>query len=101
MRDERLFPLFQPLDALPGIGPKLKPMLAHLIGGEAVWDLLLHLPERWIDRRPRDSFDDLVADEVATVRGEVQAVVSPYNDRAPTRVHLFDGSAFLTLTYFR
>ncbi|MEM8616645.1 MAG: ATP-dependent DNA helicase RecG [Pseudomonadota bacterium] len=101
MRDERLFPLFQPLDALPGIGPKLKPTLEHLVGGETIWDLLLHLPERWIDRRPRDSFDDLVADEVATVRGEVQAVVSPYNDRAPTRVRLFDGSAFLTLTYFR
>ncbi|MEM1390798.1 MAG: ATP-dependent DNA helicase RecG, partial [Pseudomonadota bacterium] len=101
MRDERLFSLFQPVDALPGIGPKLKPSLERLIGGETVWDLLLHMPDRWLDRRPRDSFDDLVPDEVATVRGEVQAVISPYTDRAPTRVRLFDGSAFLTLTYFR
>ena len=101
MRDERLFPLFQPVDALQGIGPKLKPSLERLIGGETIWDLLLHMPDRWLDRRPRDSFDDLVPDEVATVRGEVQAVISPYTDRAPTRVRLFDGSAFLTLTYFR
>ncbi|MEM1086481.1 MAG: ATP-dependent DNA helicase RecG [Pseudomonadota bacterium] len=101
MRDERLFPLFKPLDALPGIGPKLKPTLERLIRGQTVWDLLLHMPDRWLDRRPRDSFDDLVADEVATVRGEVQAIVAPYTDRAPTRVRLFDGTAFLTVTYFR
>lgn len=101
MRDERLFPLFQPLDALPGIGPKLKPVLERLVGGDTVLDVLLHMPERWLDRRPRDSFDALVPDEVATVRGEVHAVKAPYNERAPTRVLLFDGSGFLTLTYFR
>ncbi len=101
MRDERLFPLFQSLDALPGIGPKLKPTLEHLVDGETVWDLLLHMPERWLDRRPRDSFDSLVPGEVATVRGEVHAVKAPYNERAPTRVEMYDGSGFLTITYFR
>lgn len=101
MRDERLFPLFQPVDALPGIGPKLKPTLEHLIDGETIWDLLLHMPERWLDRRPRDSFDAIEPGETVTVRGEVHAVKAPYNDRAPTRIELFDGSGFLTLTYFR
>ena len=101
MRDARLFPLYQTVDVLPGIGPKLKLALDRLLSGETVLDLLLHLPERWLDRRPRDSFDALIPDEVATVRGEVHAVKAPYNDRAPTRVLLFDGSGFLTLTYFR
>ncbi|MEM7328410.1 MAG: ATP-dependent DNA helicase RecG [Pseudomonadota bacterium] len=101
MRDQRLFPLFQPLDALPGIGPKLKPTLERLVGGETIWDVLLHMPERWLDRRPRETFDDLIPEEVATVRGEVHAVKAPYNERAPTRILLFDGSGFLTLTYFR
>jgi ATP-dependent DNA helicase RecG len=101
MRDERLFPLFQTLDALPGIGPKLKPTLEHLVGGEHVWDLLLHMPERWIDRRPVDTFDALVPGEVATVQGEVHSVKAPYNERAPTRVELFDGTGFLILSYFR
>ena len=101
MRDERLFSLFQPLDALPGIGPKLKPVLERLVDGETIWDLLLHMPERWLDRRPRDSFDDLIPEEIATVKGEVHAVKAPYNDRAPTRIQLFDGSGFLTITYFR
>jgi ATP-dependent DNA helicase RecG len=101
MRDERLFPLFQSLDALPGIGPKLKPTLEHLVGGEHVWDLLLHMPERWLDRRPVETFDALVTGEIATVQGEVHSVKAPYNDRAPTRVELFDGTGFLILSYFR
>lgn len=101
MRDERLFPLFESLDSLPGIGPKLKPVLEHLVNGDTVWDLLLHLPDRWLDRRVRTSFDELVPGEVATIQGEVHAYKAPYNDRAPHRIQLFDGTGFLTLTFFR
>ena len=101
MRDERLYPLFQPLDSLPGIGPKLKPVLERLVDGDTIWDLLLHLPERWLDRRVRESFDSLVPGEVATVQGEVQSYKAPYSERAPHRVQLFDGTGFLTLTFFR
>ena len=101
MRDERLFPLFEPLESLPGIGPKLKLLLADLVDGDTLFDLLLHLPERWIDRRPVDSFDKLIVGEIGTVQGEVHSVKAPYNDRSPTRIELFDGTGFLTLTYFR
>ncbi|MEM5517576.1 ATP-dependent DNA helicase RecG [Henriciella sp. AS95] len=101
MRDERLFPLFQSLDRLPGIGPKLKPVFEHLIGGEHVWDLLLHLPDRWLDRRVKASFEELIPGEVATVRGEVHAYKAPYNDRAPHRIQMYDGTGFLTLIFFR
>ena len=101
MRDERLFPLFQPVDTLPGIGPKLMAAFERLLDGTTLWDLLLHLPERWLDRRVRDTFDSVETGEVATVRGEVHAVKAPYNDRAPHRVRLFDGTGFLTLTFFR
>ena len=101
MRDERLFPLFQTVDVLPGIGPKLLEAFRRLLGPATVWDLLLHLPERWVDRRVRDSFDELEPGEVATVQGEVHAVKAPYNARAPHRVQLFDGSGFLTLAFFR
>ncbi len=101
MTDPRLAPLFQPLDSLPGIGPKLKPLVEKLVEGVTVWDLLLHLPERWVDRRVKTAFDETVAGEVATVRGEVHAVKAPYTDKAPHRVQLFDGTGFLTLTFFR
>ncbi len=101
MRDERLFSLFEPVDALPGIGAKLKPVIQRLVDGDTVWDLLLHLPERWIDRRVRNSFDTLEAGEVATVEGEVHALKAPYSAKSPHRVQLFDGTGFLTLIFFR
>ncbi len=101
MRDERLFPLFAGLETLPGVGPKLKPLLANLVGGDRVWDLLLHLPERWVDRRVRATIEETEFGEVATVQGEVHALQAPYNDKSPHRVQLFDGTGFLTLAYFR
>lgn len=100
-RDERLFPLFADLDTLSGVGPKLRPLLERICGGHTLWDLLLHLPEKWLDRRVRDNFDSIMTGEIVTVRGEVHAIKAPYSDRAPTRIQLFDGSGFLTLAFFR
>ena len=101
MRDERLFPLFAELDTLPGVGPKLKIAFERLLGGTTVWDLLLHLPERWLDRRIRASFDDMVPGEVTTVQGEVQSHIAPKGGNQPYRVRLADESGFLTLVFFR
>ena len=101
MRDERLFPLFEGLESLSGVGPKLKPLLERLTGGEHVWDLLLHLPERWVDRRVRETIDETVFGEVATVRGEVHAYHPPYSEKSPHKIVLYDGTGFLTLAFFR
>jgi ATP-dependent DNA helicase RecG len=93
--------MFAGLDTLTGVGPKLKPLLERLVDGDTLWDLLLHLPERWVDRRVRASFDQVVFGEVATVQGEVHAYQAPYSDKAPHRIQLFDGTGFLTLAFFR
>lgn len=101
MRDERLFPLFAGLETLSGVGPKLAPLLQKLVGGNTVWDLLLHLPDRWLDRRVRASFEETAPGEVVTVQGEVHAYHQPYNDKSPHRVQLVDSTGFLTLAFFR
>ena len=101
MRDERLFPLFAGLETLTGVGPKLTPLLQKLVGGTTVWDLVLHLPDRWLDRRVRASFEETVPGEIVTVKGEVHAYHQPFNDRSPHRVQLVDSTGFLTLSYFR
>ena len=93
--------MFAGLDTLTGVGPKLKPLLERLVDGDTLWDLLLHLPERWVDRRVRSSFEQVVFGEVATVQGEVHAYQAPYSDKAPHRIQLFDGTGFLTLAFFR
>lgn len=101
MRDERLFPLFEGLETLSGVGPKLTPLLQKLVDGKTVWDLLLHLPDRWLDRRVRASFEETAPGEIATVQGEVHAYHQPYNDKSPHRVQLVDSTGFLTLAFFR
>jgi ATP-dependent DNA helicase RecG len=43
-------PLLAPLGSLPGVGPALAARLKQAVGGERVVDLLLHLPERHVQR---------------------------------------------------
>lgn len=93
--------MFAGLETLTGVGPKLKPLLERLVDGDTLWDLLLHLPQRWVDRRVRASFEQVVSGEVATVQGEVHAYQAPHSDKAPHRIQLFDGTGFLTLAFFR
>ena len=99
MRDTALFPLYADISTLPGVGPKVKPILARLIGGETLLDLVYHLPTSWIDRRNRATLADAGIGEVATVTGFVDQLQPAYG-KGPARVHLRDESGLLTLVYF-
>ena len=50
MRPEILFPLFRPVTALPGVGPRNGKLIEKIAGGRVV-DLCWHLPTGIIDRR--------------------------------------------------
>lgn len=99
MRDPVLYPFYSDLSSLPGVGPKVRPVLARLIGGETFLDLLFHLPTSWIDRRNRASIEALQPGEVATVTATVDQL-TPSRGKWPTRVRLRDETGFLTLIYF-
>lgn len=101
MRDERLFPLYRPLSAIKGVGPKLNEALLRLIDDDRVLDLLFHLPHGWVDRRVKASFAEAEPDETATLQGHVAAVIAPHSSTAPHKVRLADDTGFLTLVYFR
>jgi ATP-dependent DNA helicase RecG len=100
MRDPALYPFFADIETLPGVGPKVKPVLARLIGGETVLDLLFHLPASWVDRRVRASIADAPFDQVVTITGVVDAY-EPARGKFPARIRLRDETGFLTLVYFR
>ncbi|RYZ11960.1 MAG: ATP-dependent DNA helicase RecG [Alphaproteobacteria bacterium] len=100
MRDPVLYPFYNDLSSLPGVGPKSRPVLARLIGGETWLDLLFHLPTSWIDRRNRASIEALQIGEVATVTATVDQVTLS-RGKWPTRIRLRDETGFLTLIYFR
>ena len=99
MRDPLLYPLYADISTLPGVGPKVKPVLARLIGGETLLDLVYHLPTSWIDRRNRASFAEAKIGEIATVTGFVEQLQPAYG-KGPARVRLRDDTGDLTLIYF-
>ena len=106
MRPPVLNPLFAPVTALPGIGPKLEKHYARLVGrgGEAarVIDLLFHMPTGLVDRRNQPKLSEVVPDTVVTVAVTVEGhrPPPPNRPRAPYNIDAFDDTNTLTITYF-
>ncbi|HXY99064.1 MAG TPA: DEAD/DEAH box helicase, partial [Stellaceae bacterium] len=99
MRPEILFPLFAPVTALPGVGPRFGKLLERL-AGPAVVDLLWHLPNGIIDRSFTPKVKDAPEGAIATIKLQVDAHLKPRNPRQPYRVRCRDETGFLHLVYF-
>jgi ATP-dependent DNA helicase RecG len=99
MRPQVLFPLFAPVAALPGIGPRLGKLVDRAAGPRVV-DLIWHLPSGLIDRRYAPKVRDAKAGLVATLTLWVDAHQPPKNPRLPYRVRCRDETGFLFLVFF-
>jgi ATP-dependent DNA helicase RecG len=106
MRPPLLNPLFAPLSALPGIGPKLEKLFGRLFGREdeppRVVDLLFHLPTGFVDRRNQPKLSEVTPDRVVTVAVTVEKhrPPPPNRPRAPYNIDASDETNTLTITYF-
>lgn len=99
MRPEILFPLFQDVIALPGIGPRLATLLAKLTGAR-VKDVLFHKPTGLIDRTQRTAVIDAPDGEIVTLTGKVEEHIPGRRQGQPYKVRLFDETGFLHLVFF-
>ncbi len=99
MRPQILFPLFAPVTALPGVGPRIA-RLVDTAAGPQVVDLLWHLPTALIDRRHAPKVGAAQPGEVATLTVEVDKHVPPAGRKQPYRVRCRDETGFLTLVFF-
>jgi ATP-dependent DNA helicase RecG len=95
-----LAPLRAPITTLPGLGPKLSALMARLVGGDTVRDVLFHLPSGVIDRRPVRRLADCRPGMVATLRVEVLRHEAPARKGQPTKVVITDGSATADIVLF-
>ncbi|MCA1939448.1 MAG: ATP-dependent DNA helicase RecG [Caenispirillum bisanense] len=101
MRPEILYPLFAPLTVLPGVGPKLAPLVERLVEGGHVVDLLWHLPSGMIDRRFSPPLTEAPEGRICTFVVRVLEHHTGFGPRSPTRVVCGDGSGGrLNLVYF-
>ncbi|MDR3435478.1 ATP-dependent DNA helicase RecG [Telmatospirillum sp.] len=99
MRPESLYPLFAPMTALPGVGPRLAPLVEKITGPHVV-DMLWHLPYGLVDRRFMPKVAEAPAGRIATLRVQVDQHLPSTSSRRPYRVICSDDSGTLTLVFF-
>lgn len=105
LRPSILDPLFAPANALPGVGPKIAPLLDRLVGEPGrptrVMDLLFHLPSGGISREMKGSIADAPVGEPVTLSVTVVAHrPPPPGRRAPYRILVEDETGDVTLVFF-
>jgi ATP-dependent DNA helicase RecG len=105
LRPSILDPLFAPANTLPGVGPKIAPLLDRLLGEPGrftrVLDLLFHLPSSGISREMKGSVADAPVGEPVTL--SVTVVTHrppPPGRRAPYRILVEDETGDVTLIFF-
>ncbi|WP_142850003.1 ATP-dependent DNA helicase RecG [Telmatospirillum sp. J64-1] len=99
MRPQSLFPLFCPVDSLPGIGPRLAKLFEKLTGPH-VADLLWHLPSGLVDRSFRPTVAEAPSGRIATLVVTVESHEPSTAPRRPYRIRCRDHTGFLTLVFF-
>ncbi len=101
MRPQILFPLFAPIASLPGIGPKLAPLVARAAGGEKIADLIWHRPTGIVDRRTTPKLAQALDGAIATLIVTVDQHQPPRTPSLPYKVRCRDETGFLHLVFFR
>ncbi|QFU16488.1 ATP-dependent DNA helicase RecG [Microvirga thermotolerans] len=105
LRPSILDPLFAPASTLPGVGPKIAPLLDRLLGEPGrparVVDLLFHLPSGGIAREMKGSIADAPIGEPVTLAVTVAAHrPPPPGRRAPYRILVEDETGDVVLVFF-
>ncbi len=99
MRPEILFPLFRPITALAGVGPRISKLLEKLTGPHIV-DVLWHLPSSFVDRRFSPKISEAPDHSVVTLDVTVMKHHPTRNRRAPYKVTCFDETGVMDLVFF-
>lgn len=99
MRPEILYPPFEPVTSLKGIGPRIATSLETLSGPRIV-DLYWHLPTGLIDRRYAPTVADAITGRVATLTVTIDKHIKPANKRLPYKIITSDDTGTLVLVFF-
>jgi ATP-dependent DNA helicase RecG len=99
MRPAVLNPLFAPITALPGVGPKLARLIERAAGSRVV-DLLWHLPSGVVDRRFRPTLREAPAGAIATLTLTIEEHRPAGRAGRPYKVIASDGTGSIDLVFF-
>ncbi len=100
MSPDIIAPLRAPIATLPGLGPKLAALLAKLVGGDTIRDVLFHLPVDFLDRRTVTTIAAARPGAIATLRVDIIRHEPPAKKSQPHRVIIGDMSGFAEIILF-
>ncbi len=108
MRPSLLDPLFAPVTALEGVGPKVGDLIGRVVPADVtdraprISDLLFTLPYSVIDRRSRPEIAYAAEGQIVTLEVTVDRHQPPPrgNRSVPYRVFAFDETGQIALTFF-
>lgn len=101
MRPEILYPLFADIASLRGVGERAHKLLANLIGGSKIVNLLWHLPSGIIDRTYSPKLINAIPGRICTITVRVVEHIAPKSSKQPYRVIVEDDTEQLILIFFK
>jgi ATP-dependent DNA helicase RecG len=99
MRPEILFPLFAPISALKGVGPRVAPLLER-VAGPLVRDVLFLAPQAFV-RRARAKLAAAREGETQTFVVTIDHHQRPGRAGQPWKIRCLDETGFITVVFFR
>ncbi|MCY4229717.1 MAG: ATP-dependent DNA helicase RecG [Alphaproteobacteria bacterium] len=100
MRPEVLFPLFQPVTTITGVGPRIAGLIGRVAGPRKL-DLCLKLPTGLVDRRFAPSVAEAPDGRIATFTLLVEEhQAPPHRSRLPYKVRCRDETGTIDLVFF-
>ena len=100
-RPEKLFSLFAPVIALPGIGDKLNNIIKKKIGSHVI-DLLRHLPADVIDRSKRPPINQIEHGTIVTIEVTITRHDKPPKGiKRPTKVFAENETGQIEIVFFQ
>lgn len=100
LRPEILFPLFEPVTTIPGVGPRIAGLIGRVAGPRKI-DLCLKLPTGLVDRRFSPSVAEAPDGRIATFTLFVEDHrPPPRGTRLPYKVRCRDETGALDLVFF-
>ncbi|MEH6524941.1 MAG: ATP-dependent DNA helicase RecG [Sneathiella sp.] len=99
MRPEILFSLFNPVNKLGGIGPRLSKLIEKIAGPNLI-DLLWHLPTGLVTRENLEALSSEYVDREVLLVIDVIKHTPSRNRRVPYRINCLVGDDSLTLVFF-
>lgn len=93
--------LLLPISSLKRVGPTLTQFLSKLVGGNKVFDLLLHKPIRAEKILLRPRLFEVSNDALVIITAKVESHVKPANSRQPYKVICYTPTGYVNLVFFK